>query len=741
MPDANYSPGNVVTALGDAPNSPDLSQDRKSHVPALTDIGQAVQLVRSLQAENRERALKNTRIMEKYNSERPYNPAKLRADGLSWKTNFTTKPLSALVDKVVPRFTSAIRKMKYLTASQLPDRFPQAADKTELFRREISATCRNHPQWEELLTDISLEDILFGFCSAGWIDSYSWFPRFYNQDAFLVPQGTKHNARSAPVVCLRDSYLVHELFEMLQNEEAAKLAGWNVKNVVEALNNAVPNDLRSAETDYANYGRIYADLSRSSAILSSFTGAKTVVVWHVFIAEVDGHVTHVAFDDRSGKELFWLEKQFPSMADAAAFYSFQHGNGQIQGSKGIGRELYNMASVLDRARNEVVDRLQLSGKILLTCDEKEIKRFRMSVVGNAILIASGYQVQQQRIDGAVQPFFELDQFLTQLIGDLVGNSTPALPTAERIPKAAVDLIAQRQNESQDITLSRFLGCFARFMSTVQKRLCNPETLDKDAKEMQARLLAVLSKEELDYLANQPAVETVEDYSDMERQAIVLINQEGRGNPLYNQYELERQGLIAKIGADFANKVLLPQNDPTDQAENAREQQIELQLLQRGQQVPVSPRDNHMVHLDVLHTAVDSVIPKLQNDLNARLAVQSVTKHAIAHIQAAEQGGQQKQVLEYRNFFQKVIQTLQHLHTDVPLEQAGGPGTPGGQPSVPMTPVHEMLQVTYKDLPEDVKRQVEAKLGLTPSTLTPATTTTAPAAPAPAPQPPGSNATS
>ena len=354
---------------GEAPQSPNLSSDAKVHTPALKDIGQAVALVRGLEVENRERSLKNARIQGKYDAERPFNAQKMKADGLGWKTNFTTKPLATLIDKVVPRFTTAIRNMRYLTASKLPDRFEGASEKTETFRREITETCRNHEGWDEIGSEIAQENTLFGYTPVAWLDTVTWFPKFYRQDHFLVPQGTKHTAKSAQIICLRELYLLHELFDVIRDPGAATDAGWDVANVIESLNTATPEDRRSL-----NYSpeRIYADLARESSVLGSFHGAKAVEAWHVFIAEVDGHVTHVAFDAKSDKKLFWKAKQFASMSDAAAFFSFQHGNGKLHGSKGIGRELYNMASVLDRSRNEVIDRLQLSGKIILQCDEREI---------------------------------------------------------------------------------------------------------------------------------------------------------------------------------------------------------------------------------------------------------------------------------------------------------------------------------------------------------------------------------
>ena len=667
----------------DQSGSVGLTPDAQRHTPALLNIGEAVALVRQLEAENETRSKKNARILEKYNSDRPYDPERLKQDGLSWKTNFTTKPLTTLIDKVVPRFTTALRNMRYLTASALPESAVNGAAKSEFFQKTITDTCRGHEAWDELLTDIAQETVLFGYASAGWLDSYTWFPKFYRQDAFLVPQGTTHSSKSAPVVCLKESYFLHELFEAIQDPGASAAAGWNVQNVIESLNSAVPEKQRSGFSDLS---RVYADLSRESSVLSSFTGAKVVIVWHVFITEIDGHVTHVAFDNHSGKELFRLDKQFASMADAAAFFSFQHGNGKLHGSKGIGRELYNMAGVLDRSRNEVVDRLQLSGKLVINCDENQIKRFRMSVVGNAILIGSGYNIAQTKLDGAVEPFIALDRFLTELLDQVAGSTSPKAFEGERVTKAAVEVQTSREEERRDAIIERFLTQFARFMSTIQRRLCDPSTADAQAKSMQEHLLTVLSPEEVQYLSSQPAVATVADYSEAERQQIALIAAEGRGNPVYNQRELEKRSLTARVSAEFAESVLLPENDATEQAENTRQQQLESQLLQTGQQVPVSPRDNHFVHLQVLQQAISAMLEAAVEDPRVLHVMDMLSEHGVAHLDAAEAAGQGKAVAEMRAFFQKVAQTTAQLHqaeADAAAQASGAP--PGAEAPVAEAP--------------------------------------------------------
>src|SRR6266498_614088 len=572
-----------------AVSPPEIGKDLKPRNRAIKDAIQAKNIITSLEVNNRHRNIKNARIMAKYNSERPYTTEALKEDGLSWKSNFTTKPLPMLIDKVAPRFVEAIQSTKYLTNSHFPDDLPGAAKKTEAFRREITNTVRQKPGWNNFLTEIAQENALFGFCACGWLNQFEWFPKFVRQDEFFVPTGTKQHSDSSQIVVLKEKFLIHELFNLIADKDAAEAAGWNLENAVRAINNAVPENRRAK---YSNWERLYEDLIRESNVgISHEQGARIIECWHLLARETTGKVSHYIFVANYFDEIFAREDQFDNMSDACAFFSFQHGNGNIHGSKGIGREIYSLAAMLDRARNEIVDRLNLSGKLVIQGDEKLLKKFRMSVVGNTILIGKGYEVLERKIDGAVEPFLQLDQFLTGLLDQIAGATTPRVFEGERVTKAQVDFFAQREGESKDNIIGRFLNQFADMMTTIQKRLCDPNTNEKDALDLQRRLLLVMSREELDFISGQRVAETIKDFTDMERQQIVLIAQEARGNPLYNGKEMERRKLVAQIDEEFADAVLLPDNDPTVQAEQSRQQMIELDLLTRhATQIPVSPRD-------------------------------------------------------------------------------------------------------------------------------------------------------
>lgn len=373
------------------------------------------------------------------------------------------------------------------------------------------------------------------------------------------------------------------------------------------------------------------------------------------------------------------------MEHALALFSYQQGNGKLHGSKGIGREVYSMAAMLDKTRNEVVDRLNLSGKIILQCDDKAARRFKMSVIGNALLIGQGYEISERKLDAAVEPFLSLDTFLTGLLDQLVGATSPKAFAGDRTTKAEVDVVSSREEESRDNILSRWMNQFARFMTTLQRRMCDPDVAEKDAQDMQKRLLKIMTREELDELAEQPVAETVKDFTEIERQQVALVAAEARGNPLYNQKEVERRKLISQVNEEFANAVLLPDEDPTVTAEQTRMQQLELLIIAgQGAAVPVSPRDNHLVHLSVLMPAMESAGVEAVKDPHGVEVLTAMAEHAGEHVNYAQQQGvPNDELAPFVETLQKVQSALVQLQNLAQEEAAlGGPTDPNAPPVDP-----------------------------------------------------------
>lgn len=634
---------------------------------SIRDAGMARNIINLVIQANRNRSIVFSRILAKYNAERPWDSYKLEAEGLGWKQNFSTKPLPTLIEKVSPRFVEMVNGLKYFTNAKLSDKWLNSTEKTEKFRAIITDTIRNRRGWKTLLEDIAFTNSLFGYTAVAWLDEFSWYPVHFKMDELFLPDGTRSESRLCQVAVLKEVLLPHELFKSLKDRQSAEDRGWNLQNARQAINEASPQQVR----DRLNVGGTlefwYQNALRELTIGASYmAGANVVTIYHLLACEVTGKVSHYMLAGPQLLEIFSKDDRFESMENCLSFFTYQKGNGTMHGSKGIGRDLYELCGMIDRTRNESVDRMMLSGKTFVQGDLKRIHTFKMSIVGAMAIVPTGWTFLEQKIDGNVEPFLKLDAYFGMLADQLIGNTSP--PTAIqgdafRSP-AAWNVLTQREEEAKDFKLARFLEQFADMVGTMQKRICDPDTDEKDAKAAQERLLTIMTREEIDELAKQPAASVIKDLTPMQRQVIVAIAQEKKGNPLYNQRQLEVEDLTARTDQAFVKRVLLAENDPTQEAEQLRLQQMELELLAKGQPVPVSPRDNHVIHLRILLPIAESAAASVMQGTTNATQLEILSAHVSEHVSQAQSQGVAKELIapavEFSNKIGPVLAKLKEI---------------------------------------------------------------------------------
>jgi hypothetical protein len=635
---------------GGLTQSPELSDAGKPSQRAIKDITQAKNILNTLVQANSKRQIVNSRIMAKYNAERPYDQERLKSEGLGWRSNFTTKPLPQMIEKVAPRFEEAISGVKYLTNSAFPATVANATEKTEIFREKLTTCIRARKGWNELVSDIALDNALFGHTMVAWLDKFTWFPQHFSQDESFAPDGTKEISDSAQVVALLERSMPHELYSHIKDKDAAETMGWNVSSTIKVINRAAPETLRDMLTRCGNSDSWYQNAERELTTGSSYmAGANVVNVYSLLAQEVTGKVSHYRFaNDGTADgmvEIYTNEDCFDSMPDALRFFTFQKGNKKLHGSKGVGRDIYEMASMQDRLRNEVVDQGIMAGKAFVQGDIKQLHKFKMSVIGSTVIVPMGWTFLEQKIQGNIDQFLKLDAYFAQLVDQLVGSVSPRTFQGDRVTKAEVDLFASREEEGKDARIVRFLNQFVGVMSTIQKRICDPDTTEADAKQLQKELLEVMSREELNDISRRPVAGTVKDLTSTQRQMVAAFCAEKRGNPLYNQRALELEDTAARMGADFSKKVLIPEEDPTISAESQRMQLLELDSLSKGQAIPVSPRDNHEIHLQVLLPAVEGLAENIVKGEAGISVFEVALDHLTDHFNFATQAGVKKEVLK------------------------------------------------------------------------------------------------
>ena len=673
-----------ASASGVGLNTPEMTgTDLKAKRRAITSVSQLVNVARSLEDSAKSRNMKNGRIASKMNSERPYEPEKLKAEGLDWKCNFSTKPLSNAIGKIPPRLSKAVHAARFLTSASLPENVEGAKIKTEKFRDTITKVIRSWPNWRPFLNEVASENATYGFTSAAWLDKYSWKPTHFRQDRFFVPDQTKQTASFTQIWVGRQELQIYELVNLIDDPKSAESAGWDLEACVEAINAASPKSTLNTTSPYTD-ARTYEDAIRESAVyLSLQQGSKVIEIDHFLVQEADGSVSYYMTDHRGTQKLFRQQLDlYKSMSEALVYFSYEQASGLLMGSRGVGRELYEIAGAVDRSRNEFVDRLMLSGKVWLRGNSKALSRMQLSIVGNTVLLDEQFTVETVKIDSGAKEFEILDQKLEGLMDQIAGGVSPKDFRRERVTSTEVDLYASREEERRDDITERFLLQVADVVTVCQRRIADATVVDADAKAARELLLKYMSEDELNELASQPALRTVDDWTASEAQSIILFAQEKRGDPLFNQYKLQRKAAAARVDADFADDVLLPVNDPTEEAEQARAQVIESLALSIAKAIPVSPRDNHRIHSDIIKPDVQQLFQSLHQNPPQLPELQAKVKHWSDHIDAALQGGGlAADWAEDQKLLAEVTNQLSAMGHGSP-QDAAPQAAPQGQPEAP-----------------------------------------------------------
>jgi hypothetical protein len=512
-------------------------------------------------------------------------------------------------------------------------------------------------------------------------------------------------------------YQIADLLPVLENPSMSAAAGWNIQNLIKSINNAIPAG-RTLDAD--DDARRYEDWIREGSYGASYENdAKYVELGEIFVREPHGKISRFLFDDKSGDEICTQLDRFNSMNECLALFAVEVGSGSLMSSRGAGRDLYNTHVAVDKARNLVVDNVYLKGLLLLKKGPNAKPGVPpLTVMHPVAYVSDGYEVIPTQLPADVDDFLRLDQFISGLAEIQIGTFLPGEPLGEKQGKktaSEVNRVAAIENQLREGILMRWSKQVSRGVERIQRGICHPEHV-KAAADLKGLLDAARSngipeavwarREVVDafdrsymplpsfmipfevsphldedaiscclnilernvpasdimLMAYSSAVELMPDTTAQDAQLLDLTIQRYAGNPNVNQDELMKLDISRKLGEEIANTLILPKDQVEALAiEATRQQVIELQSIMSGQEVPVSPRDNDMVHIQ---TMAQKLFPLISNAPQGSLTPQLVQplteaiKHFAGHLKQAEAKGTPHKMLA--PFYDSMNQAVHHL---------------------------------------------------------------------------------
>jgi hypothetical protein len=670
-----------------------------------------------------------------------------------------------MVGRIQPPFRQVIEQTPTLTYTKYPKEGVDSEQKTKIFREEITKAIRAWKGHDDLVAQIVHENTTFGFTAMCWDDLRDWKPEFLRQDFTFFSVETPQEADATPIWARKRRYQVSELLPLLEDPELSALAGWHIDNLVEAINNAVPIG-RSLDTD--DDARRYEDWIREGSYGASYeSDAKYVELGEILVKEPTGKISRFLMSDKSGSEICTQLDRYDRMSDCIALFAIEIGSGSLMSSRGAGRDLYNTHIAVDKARNLVVDNTYLRGLLLLKKGPNAKAGVPpLTVMHPIAYVAEGYDVVAQNLPSDVEDFIRLDQFISGLAEIQIGAFLPgeALGRDTRAKTASeVNRIAAIEGQIREGILMRWVKQYSKAVQRMQRGICHPEhvkaaaelktaldlarlqspnavwakkdvvsAFEKSTMDLPSFLVPFEVPEHLDedaiscclnmmdrnlppsdilLMAHSAAEELLPDTLAQEEAVLDLLIQRYTGNPSINQDELIKLDWSRKVGESIANSVILPKDQVEALAiEATRQQVIELQSIVAGQEVPVSPRDNDVVHLTTMAEKLFPIIAQAPPGSLPPEMIQpfmSALNHFNTHLQQAEMKQANPQLIAQMK--QAVKQAFDHLtkgqNVPIPPElQPAAAVATGGAPSgrrVSAAQVKEVNKLASEEMPSQM----------------------------------------
>jgi hypothetical protein len=470
----------------------------------------------------------------------------------------------------------------------------------------------------------------------------------------LVPDGTKSNVSDWKVACVRTRMGVDDLFEKIQDEEAAKASGWDVDYVRQRIRAAMPEPYRSGvQYDW----EFFQKQLRSNDITFS-ARSEVVLMCHVFYKEFDGQISHVIIDERDSESFMYRKlRRFSRWEQVIHPMYYDRGDGEHHGVKGLGIKMLQAMELKNRLRCSMVDSAFARTQILFRpLNANALSKTSVVQQGPYAILPPDYEVIQQNIAGVLDAPMAVNADLENVLqGNLSQYRQSLNKTGNPRTATEMQIISSQQSAIGKTQLSRYYNQLDSFFEERYNRASDPNLnpitkSDKDAIEFQRRCkergVPIQAMMDIDYVE---ATRTVGQGSQFAKQQLLgTLLQLSGSLPEGGKINLLKDYIAAQVGQQMVDRYLPSQLQSSRTQDQAALAVLEHASLHQGNMPIVTDTQNQIIHIETHLGAANEAASSLQGGGNPEeimLFMQGIGQHVQQHIQRLATDPSRKQQVD------------------------------------------------------------------------------------------------
>ena len=650
-----------------------INENGKAPETRIADAASAREIFQKLIMADQLRNVTRAKLRGLVDGNPPYNPAELRRNNQAFRTNVNFRESEAFLTLAMSAFYDVFAEVP--TYANIRTAYGNDMDKREewskIITEEFDRLQKMDKDFDYLMQLSQREMVLIGDGPLIFEDSTDWRCKAIMATDLLVPDGTKSNVSDWKVAAVRTRMGVDDLFEKIQDEEAARAAGWNVDYVRQRIRAAMPEPYRSGvQYDWEFFQRQL----RSNDITFS-ARSEVVLMCHIFYKEFDGQISHVIIDERDSEDFMYKKlRRFSRWEQVIHPMYYDRGDGEHHGVKGLGIKMLQAMELKNRLRCSMVDSAFARTQILFRpLNPNALSKTSVVQQGPYAILPPDYEVIQQNIAGVLDAPMAVNADLENVLQGNLSQYRQSLNKPSGNPRTATEVqaIVAQQSAIGKTQLSRYYNQLDSFFEERYNRASNPNLnpitkSDKDAIEFQRRCkergVPVQAMIDIDYVE---ATRTVGQGSQFAKQQLLgtLLGLSG-SLPEGGKINLLKDYIAAQVGQQMVDRYLPTQMQSARVQDQAALAVLEHSSLRQGNMAIVTDTQNHIVHIDTHLAAANEAAASLQQGGNPQeivLFLQGIGQHVQQHLQRlSTDPSRRQQVDAYAQQLQMLSQTIEQL---------------------------------------------------------------------------------
>lgn len=425
----------------------------------LSSAADAQTIVANLWQASATRNLKNAAMQGMLDGNPPYSPTKLRAAGRAGDANFNTLEGKAILSTaLIPYHDLFGGDRRYVDIRTEFGTLEQRQTWSNIISEEYDRMLKRWQNFDYQVQQMERDFVAFGKGYLMWEDQRSWRFKKIAHYRVLVPDATEVDLDSVELFVVLQNWPVAKLYGKVRNEAAARAAGWNIDETLQAITSAVPVDPAVPNDPIAAQQQIKDNDIYVSARSS------TVQTATIFVREFNGKWSELMVrrdqipggnsnnDNQPLRFLFESRERYEHVTDILVPFFFEVLDGSWNGASGLARDIFTIMQLKDRIACAQAQAVFLRNSLVLQ-PRQALDKSRMNLlqVGAVTWVPEGAEVLQSTILGDIESTIAVSRELTVMTER---NTGIYRPTIERTDKGnPVTLGEFQMRSSQAMALS------------------------------------------------------------------------------------------------------------------------------------------------------------------------------------------------------------------------------------------------------------------------------------------------